>query len=129
MRTVLETVSAGSSYFSESFVDIQRGMRRAPFSFDKQLTRRELTVLELAAQMQSDAKIAGSPSDSQFHSTNAGLKVQPPQVLHGKSTPYKMGSLRNSGAMSLLSKFSFLHILGMSVAMTCCTYPRSTAPF
>jgi len=58
LRAAIEAVGSGRRYFSKSFVRMNASRKQNPGSFDKVLSDRELSVLELIGGSLSDEEIA-----------------------------------------------------------------------
>jgi len=58
LKAAIEAVGAGRTYFSRSYVQMNAARKQNPGSFDKVLSDRELSVLELIGSSLSDEEIA-----------------------------------------------------------------------
>lgn len=95
LTEAIETVLAGKRFFSPSFRQIVRDLRKDPDSFYKILTRREQEVLTLIGGGFSDAdvglQLGLSPSSAQAHRRNILRKLD----LH--NTPDLISFARHTG--------------------------------
>lgn len=79
LRTALESLSAGKTYFSEPFRAAQQSLRSNPHSFEKVLSASEQEILALVGEGLSDEeigmKIGIAPTTSQTHRRNILQKL------------------------------------------------------